>query len=136
MENIFNRGERNTYNSEEKLKPGEFVAKFKEEYDAEVKITKGRRKYDAKRKIHIPIKLSTGYVAKAVRFFYTDLVDASNDDPQFEKAVNLASRSYNDLECLRDPSSCPPKKSRGAGDGRKVKAPEVRVALFHWFVYI
>ena len=38
------------------------------------------------------------------------------------------------MENLRDPSSCPPKKSRGAGAGRKVKAPEVRVALFHWFV--
>ena len=25
-------------------------------------------------------------------------------------------------------------KSRGTGAGRKVKAPEVRVALFHWFV--
>ena len=35
---------------------------------------------------------------------------------------------------MRDPSSCPPKKRRGAGAGRKVKAPEVRVALFHWFV--
>ena len=36
MENIFKRGERNTYSNEEKLKLGEFVAKFKEEYDAEV----------------------------------------------------------------------------------------------------
>ena len=57
----------------------------------------------------------------------------SNNDLEFIKAVKLASRSYNELENLRDPSSCP-KKSRGAGAGRKVKAPEVRVALFHWFV--
>ena len=83
-----------------------------------LKKNEGKTKYDAKGKGHIPIKPSTGYVAKAVRSFYTDLVDASNDDPQFEKAVKLASRSYNDLERLRDPSSCPPKKSRGAGGGR------------------
>ena len=128
MENRFKRGERNTYSNEEKLKFGEFVANVKEEYDAEVKKYEGKTKYDAKRKKHIPIKPSTGYVAKAVRSFYTDLVDASNNDPLFEKAVKLESRSYNDLERLRDPSSCPPKKSRGAGGGRKVKAPEVRVA--------
>ena len=37
MENILERGERNTYSKIEELKLGEFVAKFKEEYDAEVK---------------------------------------------------------------------------------------------------
>ena len=82
----------------------------------------------------MPIKPSTGYVARAVRYFYSDLADISNNDPEFIKAVKLASRSYNELENLRDPSCCPPKKSRGAGVGRRVKAPEVRVALFHWFV--
>ena len=66
--------------------------------------------------------------------FYSDLANASNDDPDFERAVKLASRCYNDLERLRDPSSCPPKKSRGTGAGLKVKAQEVRVALFNWFV--
>ena len=59
---------------------------------------------------------------------------ASNDDPEFIKALKLASHSYNELEHLQDPSSCPPKKSRRAGAGCKVKAPEVRVALFHWFI--
>ena len=133
MENIFKRGERNTYSNEEKLKLGEFVAKFKEEYDAEVK-KNWKTKYDAKRKRHIPIKPSTGYVDKAVRSFYVNLVDASNEDLQFEKAAKLVSRSYNDLERLRDPSSCPPKTSTGAG--RKVNAPEVRIALFHWLADI
>ena len=113
---------------------GELVEKFKEEYDAEVKRNEGKTKYDAKRKRHVSIKPSTGYVARAVRSFYSDLADISNNDPEFIKAVKLASRSYNELENLRDPSFCPPKKSRGAGAGRKVNAPEVRVALFHWFV--
>ena len=77
----------------------------------------------------MPIKPSTGYVARAVPSFYSDLADISNNDPEFIKAVKLASRSYNELENLQDPSSCSPKKSRGAGAGCKVKAPEVRVAL-------
>lgn len=49
-------------------------------------------------------------------------------------AVKLASRSYNEIRRLQDPFSCPTKKSRAAGAGRKVKAPEVRVLLFNWFV--
>ena len=40
----------------------------------------------AKRKRHVPIKPSIGCVAKAVRFFYTDLADTSNDDPEFAKS--------------------------------------------------
>ena len=83
-----------------------------------LKKTKGRRNMTQKER-HIPIKPSTGFVAKAVRSFYNDLFDACNDDPQFQKTAKLASRSYNDLESLRDPS-CPLKKSRGAGAGRKV----------------
>ena len=134
MAREFKRAERNQYNNEEKLELGELVEKCKEEYNAEVKRNKGKTKYDAKRKRRVPIKPSTGYVAKAVRSFYTDLTDKKNDDPEFVKAVKLASRSYNDLEHLRDPSSRPPKKLRGSGAGQKVKAPEVRVALFHWFV--
>ena len=62
------------------------------------------------------------------------MTDKKNDDLEFVKAVKLASHSYNDLEHLRDPSSRPPEKSRGTGTGQKVKAPEVRVASFHWFV--
>ena len=69
-----------------------------------------------------------------MRQFYSDLAEVSNNNPQSEKALKLASRSYNDLESLRDPSSCPPKKIRASGAGRKVKAPEIRQALFSWFV--
>ena len=136
MAKVFKGAERNKYTNKEKLELGELVEKFKEEYDAEVKRNEGKTKYDAKRKRLVPIKPSTGYVARAVRSFYYDLADISNIDPEFIKAVKLASHSYNELENLRDPSSCPPKKSRGAGAGRKIKAPEVRVALFHWFVDI
>ena len=80
----------------------------------------------------MPIKPAAGYIAKAVRSFYSDLAEVHN--PMFVRAVKLASRSYNDLDNLRDPSSCPPKKVRATGAGRKTKAPEVRQALFAWFV--
>ena len=134
MDNKFKRSERNAYSNEEKLALGELVAKFKDEFDAEVKKNEGKTKFDAKRKIHVAIKPSTGFIAKAVRHFYSDLAKASNDDPDFERAAKLASRCYNDLERLQDPSSCLPKKSRGTAVGCKVKAQEVRVPLFNWFV--
>ena len=66
MSREFKRAKRNHYNNEEKLELGELVEKCKEEYDAEGKRNKGKTKYDAKRKRHVPIKPSTGYVAKAV----------------------------------------------------------------------
>ena len=50
------------------------------------------------RKKHVPIKSTSGYIAKAVRHFYSDLADTSSDNPQFIKALKLASRSYNDLD--------------------------------------
>ena len=46
----------------------------------------------------------------------------------------MASRAYVDRDNLRDPSEHPPKKARAVGGGRKAKAPEVREALFSWFV--
>ena len=136
MDDKFKRSERNAYSNEKKLALGELVGKFKDEFDAKVKKNEGKTKFNAKRKIHVAIKPSTGFIAKAVRHFYSDLANASNDDPDFERATKLASRCYNDLERLRDPSSSPPKKSRGTGVGRKVKVQEVRVALFNWFVHV
>ena len=82
----------------------------------------------------MPNKPSTGFIAKAVRQFYGDLKDAKNNDVDFVRAVKLASRSYNEIDSLRDPSSCPPKKVRAQGAGRKRKAPEVRISLFNWFI--
>ena len=83
MAKVFKRAERNKYSNEEKLELGELVEKFKKEYVAEVKRNEGKTKYDAKRKRHVSIKPSSGYVAKAVRSFYSDLADTSNDDPEF-----------------------------------------------------
>ena len=95
---------------------------------------KERQGTTAKEKKHVPIIPTTGYVAKAVRTFYSDLADGPNDDPLFRRAIKLVSRAYSDLDNLRDPSLCPPKRKRATGTGRKAKAPEVRQALFSWFV--
>ena len=114
--------------------PGHSYSNPKVEFNAEVKKNEEKTKFDAKIKTHVAIKPSTGFIAKAVWHFYSDLANASNDDPDLEKATKLASHCYNDLERLRDTSSCPPKKSRETGAGRKVKVQEVRVALFNWFV--
>ena len=87
-----------------------------------------------KKKSHVPIKPTTGFVAKVVRKFYTDLSSVANNGPQFEKAVKLASRCYNDIDNLRDPALFPSKKTRSSGAGRKPKTPEIREALFSWFI--
>ena len=131
---LFKRKDRSTYSNQEKLELAELVEKLKEECDLEVEKNKGKTKYDYKRKRHVPIKPSTGFIAKAVRQFYGDLKDAKNNDVDFVRAVKLASRSYNEIDSLRDPSSCPPKKVRSQGAGRKRKAPEVRISLFNWFI--
>ena len=87
-------------------------------------------RYDAKRKRHVLIKPTTGFVAKAVGKFYTDLSSVSNKDPQFEKVVKLASRCYNDIADLCDPVLCLAKKTRASGAGRKPKDPEIRETFF------
>ena len=112
MSYLFKRKDRSSYSNQEKLELAELVEKLKEEYDLEVEKNKGKTKYDYKRKRHVPIKPSTGFIAKAVRQFYGDLKDAKNNDVDFVRAVKLASRSYNEINSLRDPSSCPPPKSK------------------------
>ena len=64
MDNKFKRSERNAYSNEEKLALGKLVAKFKDEFDAEVKKKEEKTKFDAKRKIHVTIKPSTGFLLR------------------------------------------------------------------------
>ena len=70
MSYLFKRKDRSSYSNQEKLELAELVEKLKEEYDLEVEKNKGKTKYDYKRKHHVPIKPSTGFIAKAVRQFY------------------------------------------------------------------
>ena len=126
------RGTYDLYSNDEKLQLVELVAKRKEEYDAEA--ARGKTRYDAKRMKQVQVKPNSGFIARAVREFYTDLAEAKNDDPEFCKAVKLVIRCFNEIDQLRDPSTCAPTKKRALGGGRKSKAMEVRQALFTWFV--
>ena len=127
-----NKGTYNLYSNDEKLQLAELVAEKKREENMKLKWHIIR--YDNKRKKHVAIKPTGGYLAKAVREFYPDLAKVKNDDPNFCNTVKLATRCYNEIEQLRDPSTCAPAKKRTIGGGRNSKAPEVREALFSWFV--
>ena len=97
MNRKFSRNEKHKYSNEEKLTLSELVEKYKEEYEAEVNRNEEKTRYDSKRKKHVLIKPITGYVAKVVRSFYSDLAETRNDNPTFVRTVELASRSYNNL---------------------------------------
>ena len=105
MSYSFKRKDRSSYSNQEKLELAELVEKMKEEYDLEVEKNKGKTKQDHKRKWHVPIKPSTRFIAKAVRQFCGDLQDAKNTDAEFVCSVKLATRSYNEIDSLREPSS-------------------------------
>ena len=75
------------------------------------------------------------WVVGRPREVYADLCDTINDDhPNFENAVKYANCWYDNLEngTLAEVSN--PKKFQAAGTGRKVHTPEVREALWYWFV--
>ena len=62
--------------------------------------------------------------------------DIKFEDKNFKMACKIASRSFESLTELTDSGACPPKKSRAMGGGRKKSAPDVREALFTYFVDI
>ena len=92
----FNCGEKSCYTNE-KLQGRKLVMK---QYEVEVMSKEGQTKYDHKQKKHVPIKPTTGFLAKAVRHSYSNLTNVSHNDPAFERALKLASRAFSDLEYL------------------------------------
>ena len=79
-----------------------------------------------------------GYLARAVRTFYSDLKNIKHDDPNLKSAIKLGKRCYEDM--MKKEKTCeietqPSKtKYRKTGGGRKVTIPDVRQALFEWFI--
>ena len=76
------------------------------------------------------------YIAASGREYYPDLANMKNSDPNFRKACRMATRCYqnkikNDDDVAVDSSK---KKFRVSGGGRKVRVPDVREAMFEWFV--
>ena len=93
--------------------------------------------FDPKRKKRVVKKPKEGYISKSIREYYIDLKDVPSKDPSFQKARKMAERCL--VDGLGDvgvvgPSSA--KKFRQAGAGRPTKAPEVRLAMFDWFLDI
>ena len=65
---------------------GELVEKYKKEYDKEVKALQGKT-HDYKGKKHVPIKPKQGFLATAVREFYSDLADVKHDNKTGQKII-------------------------------------------------
>ena len=89
------------------------------------------------RKKYVPIKPKQGFLAAAVREFYSDLADVRHDDNDLSKALKFEKRCHE--KCLNDefvdeePSK---KRFRESGGGRKCKAPKVREAMFDLFINV
>ena len=70
---------------------GESTQSYKEEYDQELKALGSKTTYGNRRKKHVQTKPKQGFLAVAVRHFYTDLCKVKQDDQQLVKAVKFAS---------------------------------------------
>ena len=117
---------------------GKLCFEYKQEYDA--RLAALPKRWDSKRKIFTQQKPKEGFLAKAVREAFPDLAGKNNGDPEFQRAKQLAMRALTDYEKqLRDPTQAaeqkPRKKQyRQPGAGRKAATPEVRQAVFDWYV--
>ena len=110
---------------------------LKEKYDKELKELEGKTIHDHKRKKHVPMKTKQGFIAAAVREFYTDLSKVKHDNPNLVEALKFAKRCYEKYLANNFEGEEPPKKRfRESGAGRKCKAPEVREAMFEWFINV
>ena len=114
---VFIRGVKEKHTLLEKEKLGDLCVEKKRKYDEMDK--KGPR---------------DSYIAASVREYYPDLANMKNSNPNFQKACRMATRCYqkkNDDDVAVDSSK---KKFRASGGGRKVRVPDVREAMFEWFV--
>ena len=82
------------------------------------------------------MKPKWGFYLKAVREFYTDMKDVPNDHPDFQRAIKVATRAFENIADLRDPATRSIKKARFSGSGRKRKAPKICFTLFSCFVNV
>ena len=117
------------YNLEQKQKFGKLCLKYKLEAEAEPK-----KYWDPKRKKHVASYFS--FKSKAVREFFPSLKNAKSDDSEFKEALQLATRCYRKIKSGDEVEVNSKKKFREPGAGQKPAAPEVRQALFEWFVEV
>ena len=63
------------------------------------------------------------FIFKSSREFYTDMKDVPNDHSDFQRAIKVATRAFENIANLRDPTSSPVKKALASGGGRKTQSP-------------
>ena len=108
------------------------VKEFKQQYFGGLE--RAKTHWDAKRKCHVPDQPKQGYLTRAVRSFYSNLSETKPDSPEIKNACILAKRCNEKLEKGDFEDGVALKKFRTTGGGRKPQAPEVREALFQWFI--
>ena len=118
---------------EEKHELANCVRRHKQEYEDELAKWIPKKVYDPKQKIRLRVAKppAPNFHSKAVRDFYPNLRNAKWNDPIFRRALEMARR------CLKadvEDKEPPKKRYRREGGGSKKKAPEVREALFEWFI--
>ena len=79
----------------EKKALGELVDKCKQKYEEDVKALQGKTTYDYRTKKHVQKKPKQGYLAAAVREFYSDLSNVKHNDPNLTNALKFAKRCLN-----------------------------------------
>ena len=117
---------------------GKLCKEDKDKYDLKIKEIADKRNYNKKMKKHTKSSPCEGDIAPAVRGFYPDLKNVKHNDPNLESAIKLRKRccenvASNENTCIIDAQ---PSKSkyRKPGGGRKATIPDVREALFEWFI--
>ena len=103
------------YTLAEKKELGELVNKYKEKYNKGLKNLEGKTNYNYKRKEHVSVKPKQGFIAQ-------------------QWAVGKRCHEkylLNDFLEEEEPSK---KRFRESGVGRNEKVPEVREAMFQWFI--
>ena len=112
------------------------VKEFKQQYLLELEALKSNTHWDAKRKCHVPGQPKQGYLTRAIRSFCSNLSEAKSGSQEIKNACKLAKRRYEKLEKGDSEDGIASKKFRTTGGDRKSRAPEVRKALFQWFINV
>ena len=85
---------------------------------------------------------TSGFLSRAVRNFFPSLANVKGNDEEFKRALQVARRCHdkfykgdgNGDDFTITSTEKPTKRFCAEGAGRKVKATEVRQAMFKWFI--
>ena len=110
----FSRNERDKYTLEEKNALGQLCKRYKAEYEITAAENSQKVIFNEKRRKHVKILPRGGYLARAVRDFYSDLNYAKQNDPSLTKAIKLGKRSLEQIEeeDKEGAITAPPSKSK------------------------